>query len=134
MDIKNIYPARYYATFDKPCAWFDTWAMSNPDVIPPLTDLYAMTHEEWEAKGGDNGSLSMAVIDGKLIKYVQNVSVQHHAENEILWINQQASLASVMGETFTEDMKNYVKSVRAIAAGTDTTSTSLPTRPTDIMS
>ncbi|WP_155738522.1 hypothetical protein [Acetobacter pasteurianus] len=107
--------------------------MSNPDVIPPVSDLYAMSEAEWSAKGGDNGSLSMAVIDGKLVPYIQSVSVQQQAENETSWINQQAAMASAMGETFTADMKTYVKAVQAIATRADTTSTALPTRPTDIM-
>ncbi|QHC36417.1 hypothetical protein [Komagataeibacter xylinus] len=52
------------------------------------------------------------------------------AEN---WIQQQASLAAAMGETFTADMKAYVLAVSAIASGTDTTSTALPAQPTDVM-
>lgn len=133
MDVKSAYPARYYASLDKPCAWFDTWVMSNPDVIPPVSELYAMSEAEWLAKGGDNGSLSMAVIDGKLVPYIQSVSVQQQAENETSWINQQAAMAAAMGETFTADMKAYVKAIQAIATGADKTSTALPTRPTDIM-
>lgn len=126
MDVKSTYPARYYASLDKPCAWYDTWAMSKPEVIPPVSELYAMTEAEWQAKGGDDGSKSMAVIDGKLVTYVQTVtvSVQQQAENELSWINQQAALVSAMGETFTDEMK-------AIATGVDTTSTELPQRPSE---
>lgn len=131
MDVKSTYPARYYASLDKPCAWYDTWAMSKPEVIPPVSELYAMTEAEWQAKGGDYGSKSMAVIDGKLVPYVQTVSVQHQAENELSWINQQAALASAMGETFTDEMKAYVKAIKAIATGADTSSTELPQRPSD---
>ena len=131
MDVKSTYPARYYASLDKPCAWYDTWVMSKPEVIPPVSELYAMTEAEWQAKGGDYGSKSMAVIDGKLVPYVQTVSVQHQAENELSWINQQAALASAMGETFTDEMKAYVKAIQAIATGADTSSTELPQRPAE---
>lgn len=50
------------------------------------------------------------------------------------WIQSQINEASVMGETFSDAMKAYVKEVRAIASGADTTSTALPARPSDIMS
>ncbi|MGY6770150.1 hypothetical protein [Komagataeibacter sp. NFXK3] len=38
-----------------------------------------------------------------------------------------------MGETFTADMKAYVLAIAAIANGIDTTSTTLPAQPTDVM-
>ncbi|QHC34172.1 hypothetical protein [Komagataeibacter xylinus] len=55
------------------------------------------------------------------------------AQSALGWCSQQASLASMMGETFTADMKAYVLAISAIASGTDTTSTTLPAQPTDVM-
>lgn len=43
-------------------------------------------------------------------------------------------MAAAMGETFTDDMKSYVKAVKAIADGSDVTSKKLPDRPASIMS
>lgn len=45
------------------------------------------------------------------------------------WIRSQINDAAAMGETFTDTMKAYVKAVRAIADGSDTTSVVLPARP-----
>lgn len=61
------------------------------------------------------------------------VSLKTQATSAQAWIAQQASLASAMGEVFTADMKAYVVAVNAIANGTDTTSTALPTQPADVM-
>ena len=61
------------------------------------------------------------------------VSLKTQATTAQAWIQQQASLASAMGEVFTADMKAYVKAIAAIANGTDTTSTALPAQPTDVM-
>ncbi len=59
--------------------------------------------------------------------------LKSQASAALTWCSQQASLASMMGQTFTADMKTYVAAVQAIVNGTDTTSTTLPTQPTDVM-
>lgn len=135
-DVLKAYPARYYATLTKPCGWYDMGMFSSLDGLPPLSDLFALTPEQWQAKGGDYGTKIMAVIDGNLVDYtppVVPVPLATQAASEMTWIQQQANLASAMGEVFTADMKAYVKAIAAIANGSDTTSAELPARPTDVL-
>jgi hypothetical protein len=78
----------------------------------------------------------MAVVNGQLVDYappVVPVPLKTQAATAQAWIQQQANLATAMGEVFTADMKAYVKAIAAIASGTDTTSTALPAQPTDVM-
>lgn len=78
----------------------------------------------------------MAVVNGELVDYtppVVAVPLKTQAAAAQAWIQQQANLATAMGETFTADMKAYVTAISAIASGTDTTSTALPAQPTDVM-
>lgn len=83
----------------------------------------------------ENGAGS--VIDLSTVTATSNFSapipLKTQATSAQAWINQQANLAAAMGEVFTADMKAYVKAITAIADGTDTTSTALPTQPTDVM-
>ena len=135
-ELQKTYPARYYATLDKPCAWYDMWVFSSTEGLPAPSSLYAMTTEQWSAKGGDYGTRSMAVINGQLVDYtppVVPVSLQTQAATAQVWIQQQANLAAAMGEVFTAEMKAYVIAIAAIASGTDTTSTVLPAHPADVM-
>ncbi|CEF54653.1 hypothetical protein [Acetobacter ghanensis] len=135
-DLKAAYPARYYASMDKPCAWYDMWSCISTDGLPAASTLFAMTADQWAAKGGNTGTKSMAVENGALVDYtppVVPVPLKTQAATAQAWIQQQANLAGAMGEVFTADMKAYVKAIAAIANGTDTTSTALPTQPTDVM-
>lgn len=135
-DLKAAYPARYYADMNKPCGWYDMWVFSSADGLPAASALYAMTAEQWAAKGGDTGTKSMAVINGELVDYTAPavaIPLKTQAATAQSWIMQQANLAVAMGEVFTTDMRTYVKAIAAIANGTDTTSTALPTQPTDVM-
>lgn len=134
------YPARYYVSFDSTATqpttvlgWFDMWEVSNLVNIPSADNLIAISASDWAAR-----QLSgVGVKDGKLVSYtppVPQVALSVQANSEDVWIQQQAALATAMGETFTDEMKAYVKAVRAIADGTDSTSIVLPARPTDIIS
>lgn len=134
--VQAAYPARYYATMDKPCAWYDMWQFSTTDGLPAASSLFAMTKDQWAAKGGYFGTKSMAVVNGQLVDYVPPVvpvPLKTQAITAQAWIQQQANLAAAMGEVFTADMKAYVKAIAAIANGTDTTSTVLPAQPADVM-
>jgi hypothetical protein len=61
------------------------------------------------------------------------IPLKTQATSAMVWIQQQANLASAMGQVFTVDMKAYVKAIAAIASGTDTTSTALPVQPANVM-
>ncbi|GAA3674741.1 hypothetical protein [Acetobacter lovaniensis] len=135
-DVLELYPARFYADMNKPCGWYDMAMFSSAEGLPSLQELFALTADQWTAKGGNTGTRSMAVIDGALVDYVPPVvpiPLKTQATSAQTWIQQQANLAAAMGEVFTADMKAYVKAIAAIAGGTDTASTALPARPTDIL-
>lgn len=134
-----IYPARYYAGYDTSAAqptqvthWFDTWDMGSTASVPALGALVALTESHWDARmTGPQG-----VQSGSLVDYTPKpapIPLEIQANNELQWVSGQASMASAMGETFTDEMKSYVKAVQAIANGTDTTSAALPQRPDNIM-
>ena len=60
-------------------------------------------------------------------------SLQAQAAAAESWIQTQALLAYAGEKVFTAAMNDYVAAIAAIANGTDTTSTVLPSRPTDVM-
>lgn len=57
--------------------------------------------------------------------------LREQAQAALQTVQQQASMVSAMGETFGPQMRDYVKALRAIISGSDTTSTALPTAPND---
>ena len=78
----------------------------------------------WQVKNGVFSQYTPPVV---------TIPLKTQATTAQTWIMQQANLAAAMGEVFTADMRAYVKAIAAIASGTDTTSTVLPTQPTDVM-
>lgn len=133
----NTWSQSYYATMDKPCSYYNLSALTTLDGVPPESELFPLTDDQWEARMDGNQLLDKAVVNGVWGDYVRPIvpiPLVDQATTEMSWISSQASLAAAMGETFTDDMKTYVKSIQAIKNGTDTTSTTLPTRPTDVMS
>ena len=132
-------PARFYAAEETAAAqppgvtgWFDTWELTTTKNLPAASDMLALTQDQWAARvTGPQG-----VQDGALVDYTPPapvVPLETQAQTELAWIASQASMAAAMSETFTDDMKAYVKAIQAIAGGTDTTSTALPARPATIM-
>lgn len=141
-DVKTDYPAQYYAMYDTAApqptpvtGWFDTWNMGSIANVPPASEMIAVTADQWNDTAFRLPA-GKGIQGGKVIDYTAPaivISLAAQAENELSWISQQGSLASAMGETFTEAMRSYVKAIQAIASGTDTTSTDLPPRPNPIM-
>ncbi|MBS1082466.1 hypothetical protein [Gluconobacter kondonii] len=134
-----LYPSRFYATYDTTAAqptgitgWFDTWTLSTTKNLPAASDMLALTQDQWN----DRATGPQGVKDDDLVDYTPPapvVPLETQAQTELAWIASQASMAAAMGETFTDNMKAYVKAIQAIANGTDTTSTALPARPATIM-
>ena len=134
MDILTLYPARYYADLNKPCGWYDMSMFSSADGLPPLSELFALTPQQWADKGGNYGTKSMVVSNGQLIDY--------QPEPVAIPLTTQASQAlssartyvynnyGILNEATPDDWVAYIKALMAIVNGTDTTSTSLPTEPT----
>lgn len=125
---------KYYASFNPelspaPIAGFYD-ASKNPD-LDYTHGFIEITEEQYKNR---NEGL-FAVTDGVFGPYTPPVVVvplSTKAQSEMFgWISQQAALVSAMGETFTDEMKAYVKAIKAIATGADTSSTELPQRPSD---
>lgn len=67
--LKAKYPSQYYCDLNTPCGWYNMWVYSSLTGLPEVSDLYAMTADEWAAKGGDTGTTPMHVVDGVLQAY-----------------------------------------------------------------
>lgn len=139
-DVKTLYPAQYYASYDTTAAqpayingWYDTWSMSDVSSVPAASDMLAVTQAQWLARNSNQGVQNGAVVACPAPTPVPTVSLPAQAQAALAWIGQQANLAAAMGEVFTADMKAYVAAINAIANGTDTTSTVLPAQPTDVL-
>lgn len=134
-----LYPDRYYARYDHTAeqptgvtGWFDTWSLSDTSFLPRAADMVALSASDWSSTSRNSGG--KGVQDGKIIDYTPPVPLAERAGSELIWVTTQATMAAAMGETFTPEMKAYVQAIKAIADGTDTASTKLPDRPTNIMS
>lgn len=98
-----------------------------------------MTAEHWDElrfkKNGLGGGI--AYFDGDMVPYTPPPYVpplKEQATAAMQTVQQQASMASAMGETFGPQMQAYVKQLRAIISGSDTTSTELPQAPDEVSS
>lgn len=132
------YSNRYYVLYDTTApqptdiiGWVDIEDISTTEGLPPEDEMIPVTPEQW-ADPAFHTPHGKGVLNGSVVDYTAPISLSVSAAEELSWIQEQATLATAMGESFTDEMKKYVKSVQAIIAGTDTTSTSLPMRPTDI--
>lgn len=87
-----------------------------------------ITDEAWAARPIVNPALS----NGTIIQGPSPViPLKERATAAMQQVQQQATMTSAMGETFGPEMQAYVRALRAIISGADTTSTTLPTAPTD---
>lgn len=59
-------------------------------------------------------------------------SLKYLAQSALNYVMSQAPSLTVMGEVFGPNTRAYVQKLQAIANGTDTTSTELPTMPSDL--
>lgn len=135
-DAKTDYPGRYYAQYDGSgyiTHWYDTWEMGSLEGVPSAASMLPLSEAQWNDPTV-HAALGVGVKNGAIVAMTYMVPLATQAQAELSWVNQQASLASSMGETFTEAMRSYVKAVQAIANGTDAASVALPARPDPIMS
>lgn len=136
---KTDYPNRYYASYDITATqptpvtgWYDTWDMSSVANVPSANDMIPVTEAQWNDTTSFRKPMGKGVKDGAIIDYTPPatpIPLTTQAQTEMAWINQKAALTAAMGETFTQDMKDYVKAIQAIISGADKTSVELPARP-----
>lgn len=64
--------------------------------------------------------------------YGKPVTTKDEALLRLSWIHEQASLATAMGQTFSEKGKEYVTIIKNIISGIDVTTTKLPDQPEEL--
>lgn len=64
--------------------------------------------------------------------YGKPVTIKDEALLRLSWIHEQASLATAMGQTFSEKGKEYVTIIKNISNGIDVTTTKLPDQPEEL--
>ncbi|GAL97835.1 hypothetical protein AA0312_0725 [Acetobacter tropicalis NRIC 0312] len=136
--VQAAYPARYYAGYDTAAtqptpvtAWYDTWSMSSVDGLPPASQLLAVSSADWANTTGFRLPAGKAVQNGAIVDYTAPPLPLATQAARVL---QQAASTSwatygMYGETPPVVWQSYLASLRALANGTDTTSTQLPTPP-----
>ncbi|MCP1243843.1 hypothetical protein GOB86_13605 [Acetobacter lambici] len=140
-DVKTLYPAQYYASYDTAAAqpahingWYDTWNMSDVSAVPTASDMIAVTEAQWMARNSNQGVQNGAIVACPAPVPVPTVSLAAQAQSALTAASAATWQAYGMyGETTPADVVTYLKALHAIANGTDTTSTALPVQPTDVM-
>ncbi|GBQ08738.1 hypothetical protein [Saccharibacter floricola] len=140
-NVLKAYPQRFYASYDTEApqptivrGWYDTWSLASLSHVPPASDMIAITANDWEDETHFRLPTGRGIQDGKIVDYTPPspaISLTTQAKNVMQAVQQQASMVSAMGETFGPKMRDYVQALRAIISGSDTTSTALPTAPSD---
>ena len=115
------------------------WSAIEADAQPTCETAAAMravllpdmAAAEWDDLTQGRKGL-VALSDGKIMPYTPPPPpLKQQARQAFQQVQQQAAMTSAMGETFGPGMQAYVRTLRAIISGTDTTSTTLPTAPAD---
>ncbi|OUJ03869.1 hypothetical protein HK15_08875 [Acetobacter orientalis] len=127
------YPARFYCTKTTPCAVYDLWGFGDLDNAPAVADLYAITASEYADRLANPRAQYYDTSTGKLDNYVAPVvPVPLKTQAATLLAQQQTYVMqtyTLYGDVTPPDWLSYLKTLRAIANGTDSTSTTLPTAP-----
>ena len=132
------YPNRYYMMPDTThlvngnptIVWIDVMAYTNkPDWLPPASALTALTEAEWNSRD----TMHNVIVDGQTTSV--GSSALPFAIQATFALNSGKKYVNdeylVYGETVPDAWTTYLKALRAISDGTDTTSTTLPTSPLD---
>ena len=139
--IAASWPARYYASYDTTAAqptpvtgWYDTWTMSNVTSVPLADNMIVVSEDDWNNTETFRVPTGRYVDNGKIIDYAPPpvpVPLKTQAQSALAIARQTVwDEYGSLNETTPDDWVTYLKSLMAIANGTDTTSTKLPTAPT----
>lgn len=139
-DVKTEYPDRYYAAYDTAApqptpvtGWYDTGSMSSLAAVPPASSLIPISAEDWANTTSFRLPGGRGVLNGKIIDYtapVQPVPLATLAQNALVATRQTVwAEYGVLNEPTPDAWVTYLKALRAIADGQDTTSTTLPKAP-----
>lgn len=135
-----LYPARYYAAYDTTATqptivtgWCDTWGMSSVTSVPATSALIAISRQDWADTKEFRLPVGRGVQAGKIIDYSPPVkplplatqaTAALAAGRQTVW-NEYGSLNDPTPDSWVA----YLKGLAAIANGTDTASTPLPSAP-----
>ena len=131
------YPSRYYAYSSTTetlggypvVGWVDVSIFSvAPSWLPVAADMIALTSDEWAARK----LVNQIVVDGAVSTYTPP-ALTLAAQATAALSTARTSVYNnygILNEATPDAWVTYLKALIAIADGTDTTSTALPTEPT----
>ncbi|WP_278368052.1 hypothetical protein [Acetobacter orientalis] len=135
---KDSYPNRYYAyaSANRTINGFPIvgWAnialyTTKPTWLPDAAAMIPLTEEEWNARKYED----QVIKDGQVATETPIAPViPLKTQAETLLKSQQAYVMqnyAIYGDETPTEWLTYLKALREIASGTDTTSTTLPTAP-----
>ena len=127
------YPDRFYCDKNTPCAVYDMWGFSSPPVTPAISALYSITASEYEDRQANYREQYYDTATGKLADYVPPVVVLTLAAQATAALSTARTTVynnyGILNEATPDVWVAYLKALMAIANGTDTTSTALPSAP-----
>lgn len=140
-DVKTLYPNRYYASYDTSATqptpvtgWYDTWGMSSVSEVPAASDMIPVSEADWNNTTTFRLPVGKGVNDGKIIDYTAPstpLPLKTQAQSALATARTYVSNNyTMLNEATPAEWVTYLKALMAIANGTDTTSTVLPTAPT----
>ena len=137
---ESLYPARYYAYSNTTSTlgghptvgWVDVSMFSAaPSWLPEASNMIALTQAEWDARS----LVNQIVVNGAITTYTAPApTLAEQASSAVT--SARAYIYNnygILNEPTPDAWVTYLKALMAIASGADTTSTALPTKPTDVM-
>lgn len=133
---QSAYPDRYYVSYDRsaqqptpPTGWFDMALYQTVAGFPAADAMLPLTEEQWL----NTPRFNIAISDGKLITYTPPPIVIPLKDQAAMVLKTQQAYVmqtyAIYGDDTPPKWITYLKALRAIANGTDTTSTALPSVP-----
>lgn len=127
------YPARFYCDTSKPCAVYDMWGFSTVQASPAVTDLMPITAAEYADRQANYREQYYDTATGALADYVAPVVVPTLSQQATTALSAARTTVynnyGILNEDTPDAWVTYLKALMAIANGTDTTSTALPSAP-----
>ena len=138
-DVKTAYPNRYYASYDTTATqptpvtgWYDTWSLSSVSNVPSASKMIAVSEDDWNNQTTFRLPTGKGVLDGVVIDYTPASTTDLKTEATAVLSAARSYVQNtytILNEATPDAWVTYLKALMAIADGTDTTSTTLPTAP-----